>query len=120
MTYQIIPVQPVPNQQFQVELDDATAQITLTTTDYGMLADVVYNGVAVALSRLCLDRTDLNPAAYQGMPQGLYFVDMQGTSAPVYTGLNTRYLLLYGDPLANGGTLVPSNTAAEATMAATA
>ena len=106
MTYTVVPLQPLANQEFSCVLDGQTAQISLTTTDYGLFADIVYNGVVVINSRLCLDRTDLNPSRYLGMPQGLFFVDTQGTSDPVYTGFGTQYLLVYGDPDENGGTSV--------------
>lgn len=106
MTYAIVPLQPDANQTVSAVLDGQSAQITLTTTDYGLFADVVYNGVAVANARLCLDRTDINPNRYLGMPQGLFFVDTQGITDPVYTGFGTRYLLVYGDPASNGGTVV--------------
>jgi hypothetical protein len=98
VTYAVIPVPALPNQTFNVQLDGQTAQITLRTTDYGVFADVVYAGVAVANARLCVDRVDLNRARYLGMPQALFFADTLGTTDPVYTGFNTRYLLIYGDP----------------------
>lgn len=98
MTYTVIPVQALANQAFACVLDNQLAQITLTTTDYGLFADVLYNGVPVANARSCLDRTDINPARYLGMPQALTFVDTQGATDPVYTGFGTRYLLLYGNP----------------------
>lgn len=106
MAYVIIPVPATPNPQFQCVLDGKQAQIALTTTNYGLFADVLYNGVPVANSRLCLDRTDINPARYLGLPQALFFADVQGTTDPVYTGFGTRYLLVYGDPDANGGSTI--------------
>lgn len=105
MTYTVIPVQALANQSFSCVLDGQFAQISLTTTDYGLFADVLYNGVPVANARICLDRTDINPNRYFGMPQALMFVDTQGATDPTYTGFGTRYLLLYGDPAANSGTI---------------
>ena len=98
MPYVLIPVQPTPNQAFSCVLDDQRAQINLTTTDYGLFADVVYQGVLVSSGRLCEDRTDLNPDRYRGLPQFLGFVDLQGASNPEYPGFGTRYLLIYGSP----------------------
>lgn len=111
MTYLSIPVQPVANQTFSCVLDGQSAQISLSTTDDGLFADVVYNGVAVASGRLCLDRTDINAARYRGLPQFLGFVDLQGQSDPVFAGFGTRYLLLYGNPEDNGGTVSPASDA---------
>lgn len=98
MSFVSIPLTTDANQSFSCVLDGQDAQINLTTTDYGLFADVVYGGTPVAVGRLCLDRTDINPDRYLGMPQGLFFVDLQGTSDPVASGFGTRYLLLYGTP----------------------
>jgi hypothetical protein len=106
VSYIIIPVQQQANQSFSCILDGESAQITLETTDYGLFATVVYNGVPVATSRLCLDRTNINSAGYNGMPQALFFADTMDGSDPVWTGFGTRYLLCYGNPQDNGGTVV--------------
>ena len=106
MSYQVIPLPATPNPQFNCVLDGALAQISLLTTQTGLYATVVYDGAPVATGRLCLDRVDINPDRYRGLPQFLGSVDLQGTSDPVYTGFNTRYLLLYGDPQTSGGTAV--------------
>lgn len=98
MSYVIIPLQDSANQTFSAILDNQSTAISLLTTDYGLFATVTYNGVAVATSRLCLDRTDVNSSRYLGMPQALFFADLQGQSDPVYTGFGTRYVLVYGDP----------------------
>lgn len=107
MAYTVIPLQPRANQTFLAVLDDQAAQINLTTTDYGLFADILYNGVSVANGRLCLDRTDINPARYNGLPQFLGFVDLQGQTDPQWEGFGTRYILIYGNPDENGGTSVP-------------
>ena len=106
MTYTIIPLQQQANQTFSCILDGQSAQITLETTDYGLYATVIYNGVTVASSRLCLDRTNINSAFYNGMPQALFFADTQGDTDPDYIGFGTRFQLVYGNPDENGGTVV--------------
>lgn len=107
MTYQVIPLQPLAVQSFNCILDGLSARFTITATDRGVFADVVYNGVSVIAGRACKDRTDINPAKYNGLPQGLFFADQQGISDPVYTGFGTRFLLLYGTPAAEGATTYP-------------
>lgn len=98
MTYALIALQPQANQAFSCSLDGKLAQITLETTDYGLFATVIYNGAAVATSRACLDRTDINAARYLGLPQALFFADTQGQSDPTFDGFGTRYQLCYGNP----------------------
>lgn len=116
MAYVNIPLQARANQTFLCVLDGKTAQIALTTTDYGLFADVLYDGASVANGRLCLDRTDLNPARYLGLPQFLGFADLLGQDAPTWEDFGTRYLLLYGDPDQNGGTAVPVEAAVDVTL----
>jgi len=98
VTYTVIPVQPQANQSFTCILDNQSTQVTLKTTDYGLFMTVIYAGAAVATSRLCLDRTNINSAEYNGMPQALFFADLQGQSDPFWTGFGTRYVLCYGNP----------------------
>lgn len=106
MTYQIIPVPVAPNASFTAVLDGQEADINLTTTDLGLFADVVYDGVPVINARLCLDRVDINVNRYTGLPQALFFADLQGITDPQWDGFNSRYVLVYGEPAANGGTTV--------------
>jgi len=106
MTYTIIPLQQQANQQFSCILDGQSATIELETTDYGLFMTAAYNGVSVAASRLCLDRTNINSAGYLGLPQALFFADLQGQTDPVWTGFGTRYVLCYGNPQDNGATSV--------------
>lgn len=98
MAYTIIPAQAVANQELSAILDGVTARITLTTTDYGLFADVLYDDKPVANGRLCLDRTDINPDRYRGLPQFLGFADLQGGDDPRFEEFGTRFLLIYGDP----------------------
>lgn len=106
MAYTVIPLQQQANQSFSCILDGQSAQITLETTDYGLYASIVYNGVPVATSRLCLDRTNINSAGYNGLPQALFFADTLNGSDPVWTGFGTQFLLCYGNPQSNGGAAV--------------
>lgn len=101
MAYTVIPAQAVANQELSCILDGKLARINLTTTDYGLFADVLYDSVPVASGQLCLDRTDMNPNRYRGLPQFLGFADLQGATDPHFEGFGTRYLLLYGDPPGN-------------------
>lgn len=109
MTYTIIPVPAVPNAALECVLNGLRAQLNFTTTDYGLFADIVYDGTPVANGQLCLDRTDLNLAVYKGLPDPLFFADLQGQTDPIYTGFNSRYLLIYGNPENSGGSVIPDN-----------
>ena len=110
MSIVTIPIKAAANQTASAVLDGQNAQITLMTTDYGLFADVTYNGVRVATGRLCLDRTDINAAKYLGLPQPLFFADLQGTSDPQWAAFGTRYLLCYGTPDNTGTSGAPALT----------
>lgn len=112
MSLLIIPVKATANQTASAVLDGKNAQITLITTDFGLFADVTYDGTRVATGRLCLDRSDINAAKYLGMPQPLFFADLQGASDPQWDGFGTRYLLCYGTPPAATTAPVPTLEAA--------
>jgi hypothetical protein len=105
VSYVIIPLQPVANQQASAILDGKLAQMTVWTTDYGTFMDCLYDGVPVFTGRACLDRTDINAARYNGLPQFLGFVDTQGASDPTFDGFNSRYLLVYGNPSSTATTI---------------
>lgn len=98
MAYTIIPAQAVANQELSCILDGVTARITLTTTNYGLFADVLYDDTPVSSGQLCLDRTDINPNRYRGLPQFLGFADLQGIDDPRFEEFGTRFVLIYGDP----------------------
>lgn len=112
MSLQQIPVQQTANQAFSVVLDERNVQITLRTTETGLYISVLSDGVPVVTGRRCLDRTNLIPAGgYLGMPNSLFFADLQGEADPDFAEFGTRFVLLYGDPAANGATVVPTRPA---------
>lgn len=111
MSFVEVPIQPLPNATFLAQLDNDTAQITVHTTDDGLFADVVYNGTPIATGRLCLDRVNINASHYRGLSGGLYFVDLRGSSDPVYSGFGSRYRLYYGDPDATPSTGITTSPA---------
>ena len=52
-------------------------------------------GAQVIAGRYCNDRVGLVRQAYLGFTGWLYFVDTQGGDDPYYTGLGSRYILVY-------------------------
>ncbi len=95
---QIIPLQPVPNQAFRAQLGGQDCSITLRTFTTGL-----YISINVAKSPLlsgiaCADRKLIVRGAYLGFMGNLAFVDTQGTEDPAYSGLGTRWQLIYYAP----------------------
>lgn len=98
MTQQILPVQPIPAQTFEVTLGTQDCTITLRQLSTGLFMDLEVGGSPVVSGTYCNDRVNLVRRAYLGFSGALYFVDtMQQQNDPSYEGLGSRYLLVYED-----------------------
>lgn len=88
----IVPLKAVPSQTLQINLDGQNARISVRTI--GRLLYFSLEGVAVI--RLARDRVrQLIDAQYHGFEGDFAFIDTQGTDDPVYTGLGSRWQLVY-------------------------
>jgi hypothetical protein len=92
---QIIPLQPVPSQTLLVDLDGQNAQIDVYTTNYGLFLDLYVSNVLIIGGVICQNLNRIVRDAYLGFQGDLCFIDSQGTTDPVYTGLGARYNLAY-------------------------
>lgn len=91
----IVPLQAVPNQTFSVLLANQACQITLSTRFYGLYFDLSVSNEPVRDGGVCLNKTRILRYPSLGFIGDFWFTDTQGTSAPVYTGLGTRFLFEY-------------------------
>jgi hypothetical protein len=57
--------------------------------------DASLNGVSLWLGKPCLNGVGLNLYRYVGFPGQLIFLDTQGSTDPVWTGLADRYQLVW-------------------------
>lgn len=92
---QQIPLQPVNSQQLQIVLNGQNCQIAVYSKSTGLYVDLQSNGVDISTGVIAHNLIPLVPTVYFGFLGNLIFVDTQGTSDPVYTGLGARYQLLY-------------------------
>jgi hypothetical protein len=90
-----IPLSPHPNQRFDVNINNQYCIITLEQRSTGLFFGMTVNGVACCDNVLCLDRQPVIFTDYRGFVGNLYFQDMQGTSDPEWSGLGSRYWLIY-------------------------
>jgi hypothetical protein len=112
---QIVPLNPVPSQTQQIVLDGQNVLLNV----YTLYANAYFSGLgvlgtaglymdvtvgtseenptgAVANTRICLNETRvLLDCQYQGFEGDFAFVDTQGSDDPVYTGLGSRFVLVY-------------------------
>jgi len=91
----VIPIVTLPNQQLQVQLAGQGCNINIYQTSYGLFLDLYSNGVLIVAGVLCKNLTLLVRNAYLGFTGDIGFLDTQGTSDPDYTGLGSRFQLLY-------------------------
>lgn len=90
-----IPLQAIPNQTLNVGLGGQLCKLNIFQKGNALFMDVYVNNVAIVLGALCLNCNRIVRSAYLGFISDLIFVDTQGSDDPVYTGLGTRFQLLY-------------------------
>ena len=100
---QIIPVQAVPSQSFQVTLNGQLCTLNVYQTFWGVFMDVLVSGNVIIQGVLCLNQTWIVRSLYLGFIGDFAWVDNQpnvilGPSPPSYTGLGARFSLIYFNP----------------------
>jgi hypothetical protein len=106
----IVPLQPVPNQAVSITLANQLCQINVYQKGANLYLDLLVNNVPIIVGTICENLNRLVRSLYLGFSGDLAFIDNQGSSDPIYTGLgpttDARYSLAYieaGDLLANEG-----------------
>jgi hypothetical protein len=94
-TYQTIPLIQVGAQSFTVLLGSQQCAINIYQLSTGLYCDLVANNNDIVSTMLSLNLVGLVRGAYLGFTGQLFFYDTQGTSDPEYSGLGTRYQLVY-------------------------
>ncbi|CAG4889295.1 phage baseplate plug family protein [Paraburkholderia gardini] len=90
-----IPLQATPSQSLSAVLGGQNCQINVYQKSTGMYLDLYVSNSPIITATICLDRVRLVRETYLGFIGDLAFADTQGTSDPVYTGLGSRFVLLY-------------------------
>lgn len=95
---QTVPLSAQPNQALSVELGGQSCDISVYTLPTGLYCDLSVSGSPIVSGVLCHDRCLIVRDAYLGFSGDLAFIDTQGTSDPVASGLGDRFQLLYLAP----------------------
>lgn len=90
-----VTLQPVASQQVQTVLGGQQCQIAVYVKNQCMFLDMMVNGTQVIYAVQCKNLVSLIPTAYIGFVGWLMFIDTQGSEDPKYTGLGSRWQLLY-------------------------
>ena len=95
---QVVPLQPVPNQTLQCQLGGQACTIDVVQNAYGLFATLFVGTNLIIAGVLAQNLNRIVRSLYLGFFGDLCFVDVQGMSDPVYTGLGSRYQLVYLAP----------------------
>lgn len=91
----IVPLQPLPNQTFTIQLAGQSCQIDIYQTSFGLFMDLYRDNQQVIVGVICQNRNRIVRDLYLGFAGDFWFVDQQGNEDPDFTGLGTRFLLEY-------------------------
>lgn len=95
MSIQFIPIVSVAAQTFTIQLNGQSCAITLEQKNTGLFFSMTVNNTPCVNSVICLNLVGLIREKYYGFSGQLAFFDTKGTDDPYYTGLGSRYQLIY-------------------------
>lgn len=97
MASYVIPLSPIPNQTFNIILNEQRCEFTFITRGVDMYMNLTVNEENLINGQICLNNVDLIQYKHLNFKGKLYFVDTQGNLDPLYYGLNDRWLLIFED-----------------------
>ena len=95
MNYLEIPLQAVPSQTVGVSLNKQKCSITLRELNNRQYLSLSINGVSICNNVLLQSSSRIVSASYAGLIGDFLVIDLNGNDAPIYTGWNTRWVLMY-------------------------
>lgn len=97
MAKYIISIDKLPNQSFDVEIDDKRCHFEFITKAFFMYVNISIDEVEKLNGIMCLNKVDMIKYKDAGLEGKLYFEDTQGNLDPIYYGLGSRWILIYED-----------------------
>lgn len=91
----VIPLQAVADQTVQAYLGGQNCSIRIYQRTTGLFCDFTLNNVLVFTGVQCFNMNKLVRNAYYRFTGDIYFSDTDATDDPNYSGLGTRFVLLY-------------------------
>lgn len=95
---QTIQAQAVPNQQMQCQLGTQSVTLIIAQTTYGLFMTVEVAGETIIAGVICENLNRIVRDAYLGFSGDFVWYDTQGADDPIYTGIGTRFALIYLSP----------------------
>lgn len=99
----IVPLNPVNNQYLSVSLANQPVQLVITQRSTGLFTDIYLNNALLLGGVLGRNAVRMIRDLYFGFAGDFAFYDTQGEDDPYYTGLGSRYQLVYLTPADLGG-----------------
>ena len=90
-----IPVNSTADQQLSVVLAGQNCVIRIYTLSTGMYLDLSVDGNQICTGSLIWGNALIVKNRYNGFSGNLMILDTQGTDNPVYSGLGSRFVLMY-------------------------
>lgn len=90
-----IPLAPVASQNLSVTLGTQRCTISVYQKSTGLYFDLSVAGAPVVAGMICRNRVNLVRRSYAAFVGNLAVIDTMGNLDPDYTGLGTRYQLIY-------------------------
>jgi hypothetical protein len=90
-----IPLQPAPSQIVKVVLGNQNCQIFVYAKDQGVFVDISVDDTAIVNCVIARNMVQIVCREYVGFSGNLFFVDNQEAADPLYTGLGSRWSLIY-------------------------
>lgn len=91
----LIPLSPLPAQIVNVPLANQVCQIEVAEKFFGTFLDLYVNNTLIIGGVICQNLNPIVRQRYLGFNGDLMFVDTQGNDDPEYSGLGSRFQLLY-------------------------
>lgn len=92
---QVVPLQAIPNQTLQTQLNNQPCTINVQQFAFGLFVTLYLGPTLIVASVLCQNLNRIVRDLYFGFEGDFAFLDTQGTNNPDYTGLGSRYQLFY-------------------------
>lgn len=95
MATETIPIQQIPDQEFEITLGGQECKIHIYQRFRYCYMDLESDDKVLFQGKICLNNVNLVEESYLGFNGQLKFIDTQGESDPYYTGFNERWYLIY-------------------------
>lgn len=90
-----IPINALPNQRVSVPLSGHQFNLDIVQRSTGLYMDITMDGNLLIAGVLCQDRSWIIRYQIYQAPGDFAFADQTGTDDPDYTGLGSRFILVY-------------------------